>query len=130
MADRSAYMRDYMRERRRKARAEANEKSVNFANGTLTEERLRAIIREEFDRALEPVRKLLTKLTVSSVSQPKADDAELTKTNVNQVNSPEPQDSELTTANVNSVNTAPAGRKRKGRREKSAPHSEVNVNSS
>lgn len=71
MTDRNAYMRDYMRARRQKGKAVAvNAEAVNCVNTELTEDRLRAIVREELDRALKPLRELLTQLTVSSVNTP------------------------------------------------------------
>jgi hypothetical protein len=65
--DRKAYMREYMRNRRKQAKAvDVN----NPANRGLTEERLRAIVREEIEQAIGPLRELLTRLTVNRVNTP------------------------------------------------------------
>ena len=69
MADRTSYMRDYMKARRQRFKEKANKDSVNTANEpALTEERIRAIIREEIGRAMAPWQELLTQLTVNSVN--------------------------------------------------------------
>lgn len=72
MTDRNAYMRDYMRAKRQKARAakaaSGNADTVNSVNTGLTEERIRAVIREELAGALKPLMELLTQLTVNTVN--------------------------------------------------------------
>ena len=54
MTDRTIYMRNYMKVRRQRAKAvnSVNAEAGNSVNGELTEERLRAILREELHRAL------------------------------------------------------------------------------
>jgi hypothetical protein len=71
MGDRKAYMAEYMRQRRAKSsEGKVNEHGVNRVNAELTEERLRAIVREEIERAVAPLLELLTGLTVNEVSKP------------------------------------------------------------
>jgi hypothetical protein len=64
MADRKAYMRDYMR---RKRAGSANKGDVNSANIQFTEQ-LREVMRQEIEEAIQPILVQLTKLTVNSVS--------------------------------------------------------------
>lgn len=68
MSDRKDYMREYMRNRRQRAKAETANAHVNKANGEFTGEHLRAIVREEIGRAIGPMMDLLTKLMVSGVN--------------------------------------------------------------
>lgn len=83
MSDRTEYMRKYMRERRKKAKdVAANQKEVSTE---LPEDRLRAIIREEMERAVAPIMDMLTKLTVSNGL---AERDGLTGLTVNTVNTP------------------------------------------
>lgn len=85
MADRTDYMREYMRKRREKSKTEACKQKVSIPAVQLTEERLRAIIREEIERAMEPIRELLTELTVSSVNDVVKQADPLTGVDVNTV---------------------------------------------
>ena len=93
MTDRTNYMRDYMRQRRAKAKAEAAASGPAIANPALalTEDRLRAIVREEIKWALEPVRQALTGLTVSGVSAPTEPEAVPTEADEPDHAHPEPE---------------------------------------
>ncbi|CAK0767823.1 hypothetical protein CCP3SC15_3720003 [Gammaproteobacteria bacterium] len=113
-ADRKTYMREYMRNRRKQARERLAAATVVNANQALTEDRYRAIVREEIEQALGPLRELLTGLAVDTVNRAMVEQVDPVSTHrdgpespktlpVDTLNSQEDPVSSLTDANVNGV---------------------------